>query len=106
LRLRRLLILLRGVLSVVLLALVLLVLRRVGCGGGRVSALLLVWALGRLVGRGSALRRILLLLLLRNELALGRLLLVLLLRDALRLDGLNHGLAFVDLGLHLVVVVG
>jgi len=105
LRLRRLLILLRGVLSVVLLALVLLVLRRVGCGGGRVSALLLVWALGRLVGRGSALRRILLLLL-RNELALGRLLLVLLLRDALRLDGLNHGLAFVDLGLHLVVVVG
>jgi hypothetical protein len=106
--LRRLLVLLlRRVLAMVLLSLELLILRGVwSCLRRRISALLLVWALGRLIRARSALRRVLLLLLLRSKLARSRLLLVL--RNSLALLGLrlSHGLGFWDLGLHLIVVAG
>lgn len=78
-----------------LLSLELLILRGVwSCLGRRISALLLVWALGRLIRARSVLRRVLLLLLLRSKLAGSRLLLVL--RNSLALLGLrlSHGLGF------------
>jgi hypothetical protein len=95
--LRRLLVLLllRGILPKVLLALELLILRGVRrCLRRGISALLLVWALGRLIRARGVLRRVLLLLLLRSKLARSRLLLVL--RNSLALLGLrlSHGLGF------------
>jgi hypothetical protein len=87
--------LLRRVLPIVLLSLELLILRGVrSCLGRGISALLLVWALCRLIRTRSTLRRVLLLLLLRSKLAGSRLLLVLrnsLARLRLRL---SHGLSF------------
>jgi hypothetical protein len=84
----------------VLLSKVLLTLNFVRRSRRRISALLLVRALGRLVRGGSGLRRVLLLLL-RSILARSSLLLVLRCGlDGLRLDiDLGFGL-----GLHLVVV--